>query len=67
VGNIYDNPCFQLAALNVTEPTSTGIGGRIAMEEGMPKETMDALQKMGHPLCEVYAGTRNTHPKFALS
>ncbi|MBI3162584.1 MAG: gamma-glutamyltransferase family protein [Chloroflexi bacterium] len=28
-------------------------GGRVAVEEGMPKETMDALQKMGHPLYEV--------------
>ena len=28
-------------------------GGRVAIEEGMPKETMDALQKMGHPLYEV--------------
>jgi gamma-glutamyltranspeptidase/glutathione hydrolase len=28
-------------------------GGEVAMEEGMPKETMDALQKMGHPLYEV--------------
>jgi gamma-glutamyltranspeptidase/glutathione hydrolase len=28
-------------------------GGRVAIEEGMPKKTMDALQKMGHPLYEV--------------
>lgn len=28
-------------------------GGRVAIEEGMPKETMDALQRMGHPLYEV--------------
>lgn len=28
-------------------------GGRVAIEDGMPKETMDALQKMGHPLYEV--------------
>ncbi|GAB1471267.1 gamma-glutamyltransferase family protein [Chloroflexota bacterium] len=28
-------------------------GGRVAIEEGMPKETMDALQKMGHPLYEL--------------
>lgn len=28
-------------------------GGRVAIEEGMPKETMDALQKMGHPIYEV--------------
>lgn len=28
-------------------------GGRVAMEAGTPKETMDALQKMGHPLYEV--------------
>ncbi|MCQ3938412.1 MAG: gamma-glutamyltransferase [Chloroflexi bacterium] len=28
-------------------------GGRVAIEEGMPKTTMDALQKMGHPLYEV--------------
>ncbi|MBI5823762.1 MAG: gamma-glutamyltransferase family protein [Chloroflexi bacterium] len=28
-------------------------GGRVAIEEGTPKETMDALQKMGHPLYEV--------------
>lgn len=28
-------------------------GGRVAIEEGMPKETVDALQKMGHPLYEV--------------
>ena len=28
-------------------------GGEVAMEEGMPKETMDALQKMGHPLYAV--------------
>lgn len=27
--------------------------GRVAIEEGMPKETMDALQKMGHPIYEV--------------
>ncbi|MFN8383152.1 MAG: gamma-glutamyltransferase [Anaerolineales bacterium] len=29
------------------------VGGRVAIEEGMPKETMDALQKLGHPLYEV--------------
>jgi gamma-glutamyltranspeptidase / glutathione hydrolase len=28
-------------------------GGRVAIEEGMPKATMNALQKMGHPLYEV--------------
>ena len=28
-------------------------GGRVAIEEGMPKETMDALQTLGHPLYEV--------------
>ncbi len=28
-------------------------GGRVAIEEGMPKKTMDALGKMGHPLYEV--------------
>ena len=28
-------------------------GGQVALEEGMPKETMDALQKMGHPLYAV--------------
>jgi gamma-glutamyltranspeptidase/glutathione hydrolase len=28
-------------------------GGRVAIEEGMPKKTMDALKKMGHPLYEV--------------
>ena len=28
-------------------------GGRVAIEEGMPQETMDALQKMGHPIYEV--------------
>ncbi|MFN8410839.1 MAG: gamma-glutamyltransferase [Anaerolineales bacterium] len=28
-------------------------GGRVAVEEGMPKETMDALQTLGHPLYEV--------------
>ncbi|MFT3893549.1 MAG: gamma-glutamyltransferase [Anaerolineales bacterium] len=28
-------------------------GGQVAMEEGMPKETMDALQAMGHPLYAV--------------
>jgi gamma-glutamyltranspeptidase/glutathione hydrolase len=28
-------------------------GGRVAIEEGMPKETVDALKKMGHPLYEV--------------
>ncbi|MBC7875687.1 MAG: gamma-glutamyltransferase [Anaerolineales bacterium] len=28
-------------------------GGKVAIEEGMPKNTMDALQKMGHPLYEV--------------
>ena len=28
-------------------------GGRVAVEEGMPKETMDALQTMVHPLYTV--------------
>jgi gamma-glutamyltranspeptidase/glutathione hydrolase len=28
-------------------------GGKVAIEEGMPKETTDALQKMGHPLYGV--------------
>ncbi len=28
-------------------------GGKVAIEEGMPKETMDALQSMGHPLYEL--------------
>jgi gamma-glutamyltranspeptidase/glutathione hydrolase len=28
-------------------------GGRVAIEEGMPKETTDALREMGHPLYEV--------------
>jgi gamma-glutamyltranspeptidase/glutathione hydrolase len=28
-------------------------GGEVAMEESMPKETMDALHKMGHPLYSV--------------
>ncbi len=28
-------------------------GGQVAMEEGMPKETMDGLRKMGHPLYTV--------------
>ena len=28
-------------------------GGRVAIEEGMPKETMDALKKMGHSIYEV--------------
>jgi gamma-glutamyltranspeptidase/glutathione hydrolase len=28
-------------------------GGKVAIEEGMPKETIDALQKMGHPIYEV--------------
>ena len=28
-------------------------GGRVAIEDGMPKDTMDTLQKMGHPLYEV--------------
>jgi gamma-glutamyltranspeptidase/glutathione hydrolase len=28
-------------------------GGRVAVEEGMPKKTMDALKKLGHPLYEV--------------
>jgi gamma-glutamyltranspeptidase/glutathione hydrolase len=28
-------------------------GGRVAIEEGMPKKTMDALKKMGHPLYGV--------------
>jgi gamma-glutamyltranspeptidase/glutathione hydrolase len=30
-----------------------GTGGRIAMEEGIPKETMDALKEMGHLVYEV--------------
>ncbi|NWG35695.1 MAG: gamma-glutamyltransferase [Chloroflexi bacterium] len=28
-------------------------GGRVAIEEGMPKETLDALRTMGHPVYEV--------------
>jgi gamma-glutamyltranspeptidase / glutathione hydrolase len=28
-------------------------GGRVAIEEGMPKATLDALGKMGHPVYEV--------------
>lgn len=28
-------------------------GGRVAIEEGMPQKTMNALQKMGHSLYEV--------------
>ncbi len=28
-------------------------GGRVAIEEGMPKKTMDGLKKMGHPIYEV--------------
>lgn len=28
-------------------------GGKVAIEEGMPRETIDALEKMGHPLYEV--------------
>ena len=28
-------------------------GGEVAIEDGIPKETMDALQKMGHPLYAV--------------
>lgn len=28
-------------------------GGKVAIEEGMPTKTMDALKKMGHPLYEV--------------
>lgn len=28
-------------------------GGGVAIEEGMPKKTMSALQKMGHPIYEV--------------
>jgi gamma-glutamyltranspeptidase / glutathione hydrolase len=28
-------------------------GGKVAIEEGMPAKTMDALKKMGHPLYEV--------------
>jgi gamma-glutamyltranspeptidase/glutathione hydrolase len=28
-------------------------GGRVAIEEGMPNKTMDALKKLGHPLYEV--------------
>lgn len=28
-------------------------GGRVAVEEGMPKGTLDALQEMGHPVYEV--------------
>lgn len=28
-------------------------GGRVAIEEGMPEATMDALKKMGHPLYPV--------------
>ncbi|KAA0274261.1 MAG: hypothetical protein EDM79_08600, partial [Chloroflexi bacterium] len=33
-------------------------GGRVDIEEGMPKETTDALQKMGHPLYEVFGYER---------
>jgi gamma-glutamyltranspeptidase / glutathione hydrolase len=32
---------------------SESAGGRVAIEEGMPKETLDALQKMGHPVYGV--------------
>ncbi|NTU55646.1 MAG: gamma-glutamyltransferase, partial [Anaerolineales bacterium] len=28
-------------------------GGRVAIEEGMPKGTLDALREMGHPVYEV--------------
>ena len=28
-------------------------GGRVAIEEGMPQQTIDALKEMGHPLYEV--------------
>ena len=28
-------------------------GGRVAVEEGMPKKAVDALKKMGHPVYEV--------------
>ena len=28
-------------------------GGRVAIEEGMPQETFDGLQKMGHPVASV--------------
>ncbi len=28
-------------------------GGRVAIEEGMPEKTIDALKKMGHPIYEV--------------
>ncbi|MEP0804013.1 MAG: gamma-glutamyltransferase [Chloroflexota bacterium] len=28
-------------------------GGRVAIEEGMPKTTLDALREMGHPVYEV--------------
>jgi gamma-glutamyltranspeptidase/glutathione hydrolase len=35
-------------------------GGKVAIEEGMPKETTDALQKMGHPLYEVTGYERVT-------
>jgi gamma-glutamyltranspeptidase/glutathione hydrolase len=30
-----------------------GSGGRVAMEEGIPKKTMDALKEIGHPIYEV--------------
>jgi gamma-glutamyltranspeptidase / glutathione hydrolase len=32
---------------------SESAGGRVAIEEGMPMETLDALQRMGHPVYEV--------------
>ncbi len=28
-------------------------GGRVAIEEGMPKETFSSLEKMGHPVYRV--------------
>jgi gamma-glutamyltranspeptidase / glutathione hydrolase len=33
-------------------------GGKVAIEEGMPNETKDALQKMGHSLYEVSGNER---------
>jgi gamma-glutamyltranspeptidase / glutathione hydrolase len=32
---------------------SESAGGRVAIEEGMPMKTLDALQRMGHPVYEV--------------
>ena len=33
-------------------------GGRVAIEEGMPEETYDGLEKMGHPLYQVTGHNR---------